>query len=805
MKKSRMPWIGDVPEEAPGAGLVLAMHQGSLEHERNSERVLAGLVLRDLAQGDRKARMEMNGMQRKRNVGWLFLLTAVVVALSFAVPAHADLARVGPANVPSPPGNGFPFWYQDLKGLVLDLCLADNPDPGAAQQTACLLVTPPPYSFPTTFPDEAFYHRVVSAPMITDVATGKRAILVLALEAAFGSGVPQAGQQMVFTRIRVTAGVPFPGTYTINHPYGTDVQTVDSVAAGNRDIFFTIDTGLAPLNFTDALTSRVGPFIRASTAPGGVASDPVTINGAQFLGDGVALTKITGSPFGTNWFEMCGPFNGVGTNVCIRTEDFALTGRVHNLATSPIGSPLAVERATFARDAGGNVRIDVSATAAAGIGQAAPKLSVGGQDIPPHRMAGPAGVFNRFFVQDVPAPPSLASTQVTVTNFADVPPTSVSTRLTDEVVVSEATYDASTSTLQVKASSSDLTGPIGTTPPVLVMDEFPNAAVTVLSNITTFTVTPLDVPPPAVVVNSSGGGIGSLAVTITGTRAFDPGVVYAQDDIAAATAGGAAVPINVLFNDTEPVGAPATGLTIVTPPTLGVVAVTYPTVTYTPVNSGTDTFKYTVANSVGTSNVATVTVDVAVNATATPIANPDPAAVSAGSSVNISVLANDSGNGGTLDPTSVLIGTPPTRGSTLVNLTTGAITYTPGGTTAGTATFTYTVKNTNGNTSNAATVTVTITAAVVETVAVKPPAKCNNPNAWDMTGSSSITTGTSSVTLYNTGTVPAIPTASNVIGTATISAGKWQYRSQGALPCKTPISIQSAGGAKQENITVQIK
>jgi hypothetical protein len=760
--------------------------------------------------------MEMNGMQRKRNVGWLFLLTAVVVALSFAVPAHADLARVGPANVPSPPGNGFPFWYQDLKGLVLDLCLADNPDPGAAQQTACLLVTPPPYSFPTTFPDEAFYHRVVSAPMITDVATGKRAILVLALEAAFGSGVPQAGQQMVFTRIRVTAGVPFPGTYTINHPYGTDVQTVDSVAAGNRDIFFTIDTGLAPLNFTDALTSRVGPFIRASTAPGGVASDPVTINGAQFLGDGVALTKITGSPFQDpdpanilnpgpgNWFEMCGPFNGLPpvADVCIREYNFALTGRVH---TGAIGSPLAVERATFARDAGGNVRIDVSATAAAGIGQAAPKLSVGGQDIPPHRMAGPAGVFNRFFVQDVPAPPSLASTQVTVTNFADVPPTSVSTRLTDEVVVSEATYDASTSTLQVKASSSDLTGPIGTTPPVLVMDEFPNAAVTVLSNITTFTVTPLDVPPPAVVVNSSGGGIGSLAVTITGTRAFDPGVVYAQDDIAAATAGGAAVPINVLFNDTEPVGAPATGLTIVTPPTLGVVAVTYPTVTYTPVNSGTDTFKYTVANSVGTSNVATVTVDVAVNATATPIANPDPAAVSAGSSVNISVLANDSGNGGILDPTSVAIVTLPARGSATPNATTGVITYTPGGTTAGTATFTYTVKNTNGITSNAATVTVTITAAVVETVAVKPPAKCNNPNAWDMTGSSSITTGTSSVTLYNTGTVPAIPTASNVIGTATISAGKWQYRSQGALPCKTPISIQSAGGAKQENITVQIK
>jgi hypothetical protein len=802
-----MPWIGDVPEEAPGAGLVLATHQGSPEHERNSERVLAGLVLRDLAQGDRKARMEMNGMQRKRNVGWLFLLTAVVVALSFAVPAHADLARVGPANVPSPPGNGFPFWYQDLKGLVLDLCLADNPDPGAAQQTACLLVTPPPYSFPTTFPDEAFYHRVVSAPMITDVATGKRAILVLALEAAFGSGVPQAGQQMVFTRIRVTAGVPFPGTYTINHPYGTDVQTVDSVAAGNRDIFFTIDTGLAPLNFTDALTSRVGPFIRASTAPGGAALPLVTINGAQFLGDGVALTKITGSPFGTDWFEMCGPFTG-GADVCIRTEDFALTGRVHNGA---IGSPLAVERATFARDAGGNVRIDVSATAAAGIGQNPPQLSVGGQDIPPHKMAGPVGVFNRFFVQDVPSP-TLASTQVTVTNFADVPPTSVSTRLTDEVVVSSAAYDAlAPGTLTVAATSSDKFGNPGTgvtnVLPTLTLDEFPDAVVSVVSNVTTFTVTPLAVPPPAVVVNSSGGGIGSLAVTITNTGTFGPGVVYAQDDIAAATAGSGPVVIDVLFNDTAPPDAPPiVPVVILAQPTLGTATANLDgTVSYSSVNSGTGTFKYTVANIVGTSNVATVTVDVAVNANATPIANPDSATVSAGSSVNISVLANDTGNGGTLNPASVAIVTVPARGSTLVNLTTGVITYTPTGATAGTDTFTYTVKNTNGNTSNAATVTVTITAAVVETIAVKPPVKCNNPNAWDMTGSSSITTGTSSVTIYNTALVPATPTASNVIGTATITAGKWQYRANGALPCKTPISIKSAGGAKQENIAVQIK
>ena len=256
-------------------------------------------------------------------------ITAFATMLALASSAFADLNRVGPANVPAPPGNGFPAWYQDLNGMVLDLCLPTasttaDPQGDPGDRLPPRGTAGAPYVFPTSFPDEVFFHRVVSNPLNTSV-TGKRAILVLALEAAFGSGAAAIGQQMVFARIRVTAGVPFDGTYTVTHPYGTETFANVIAGVGNRDIIFTEDVGLTPGNFTDALTSRVGPFLQhvedtlidPATGfafvprPGGPAAqplvlpnDPVTgfIPGVSryFLGDGVTPRYITGSPFGTN-------------------------------------------------------------------------------------------------------------------------------------------------------------------------------------------------------------------------------------------------------------------------------------------------------------------------------------------------------------------------------------------------------------------------------------------------------------------------------------------------------------------------
>ena len=91
-------------------------------------------------------------------------LSTVAVSLALtlgAATANAELARVGPNDVPSPPGNGFPLWYQDTTGLALDLC---NPTT-QAQVTPCLLAPAPgapnptlPFVFPTNWPDEQFWY-----------------------------------------------------------------------------------------------------------------------------------------------------------------------------------------------------------------------------------------------------------------------------------------------------------------------------------------------------------------------------------------------------------------------------------------------------------------------------------------------------------------------------------------------------------------------------------------------------------------------------------------------------------------------
>ena len=107
---------------------------------------------------------------------------------------------------------------------------------------------------------------------MTTSPAGTRAILVLALEAAFGSGAPAVGQQMVFARIRVTAGVPFDGTYTVTHPYGTETFANVTSSGTNRDIVFTEDIGISPGNFTAPSSAASGPSsstwrTRSSTRP----------------------------------------------------------------------------------------------------------------------------------------------------------------------------------------------------------------------------------------------------------------------------------------------------------------------------------------------------------------------------------------------------------------------------------------------------------------------------------------------------------------------------------------------------------
>ncbi len=208
-------------------------------------------------------------------------------------------------------------------------------------------------------------------------------------------------------------------------------------------------------------------------------------------------------------------------------------------------------------------------------------------------------------------------------------------------------------------------------------------------------------------------------------------------------------------------------------------------------------------NAEGQSNVATVTVDVGPNPNPTPVAVNDPTVgaltLTTGATITVNVLGNDSGNGGTLDPASVLVSSV-TGGTAVVNPANGAISYTAGAAT-GNFSITYTVANTNGLRSNAATVALTVTAP--ETITLKG-AQCQRQGTqWVVQGSSTTLTGT--MTIFNVGLVPAAPTVSQIIANVPISAGKWQYNVKGGPACVSPISLQSTGGGKLQNVNVAIK
>lgn len=89
-----------------------------------------------------------------------------------------------------------------------------------------------------------------------------------------------------------------------------------------------------------------------------------------------------------------------------------------------------------------------------------------------------------------------------------------------------------------------------------------------------------------------------------------------------------------------------------------------------------------------------------------PSAANDMTMTSSTSPVTVDVLSNDTGGTYPIDSTSVEIVTPPALGSTSVNPSTGAITYTPVAGTSGQVNFQYAVRDTHGNPSSPAQVSV---------------------------------------------------------------------------------------------------
>jgi hypothetical protein len=91
-----------------------------------------------------------------------------------------------------------------------------------------------------------------------------------------------------------------------------------------------------------------------------------------------------------------------------------------------------------------------------------------------------------------------------------------------------------------------------------------------------------------------------------------------------------------------------------------------------------------------------------------PTAVDDAATLAEGGNVIVDLATNDTGNGDTLDLTSVVITDPPNNGLAIVNGN-GTVTYTHDGSETTSDTFRYTIRDSVGRLSNEATVTLTVT------------------------------------------------------------------------------------------------
>lgn len=284
-----------------------------------------------------------------------FLLTGMaslvaVTGLSIT-PASANLSSFSPPTDPETGGfGGFPQWYQDSTGLRLDLCVAA--DTTSTPPGFCLTSPPDLTQSPSVsktdpalsnFNDEAFWWTAEAAT--TTRTGGFKAILVLATEAAFPNGDVIDGDQIAFnrTRIRILGGLKNNVKYKITYPYGVKVVTATSkdIRKLPATINITEDFGCGA-----AITTCDFASLKAPSASSGRVKNPI---GAPWLtwdaslpapptgyiADPAVDHKVTGSPFGTNFFKVeelaADGVTVVGQPVAF-TDLFSVSGKISTTA-----------------------------------------------------------------------------------------------------------------------------------------------------------------------------------------------------------------------------------------------------------------------------------------------------------------------------------------------------------------------------------------------------------------------------------------------------------------------------------------
>lgn len=284
-------------------------------------------------------------------------MVSLAVVTGFSVmPAIAELTDYNPrppADSETGGFGGFPQSYKDSTGLKLDLCLAESIDrptppnycltePPDQTQPASVSKTDPALS---NFPDEAFWWTAeAAAPTRTGNA---QAILVLATEAAFPLGDIIDGDQVAFnrTRIRVLGGLRANVKYKITYPYGVKVLTATRKGNKPATINFTEDFGCAvtattECNFADLLapSGSRGRVKNPIGKPWLTWDNSLPTPPVGYIGDPNVDHKVTGSPFGTNFFKVeelaADGVTVIGQPIAF-TDLFSVSGKVSQLIPSP--------------------------------------------------------------------------------------------------------------------------------------------------------------------------------------------------------------------------------------------------------------------------------------------------------------------------------------------------------------------------------------------------------------------------------------------------------------------------------------
>ncbi|MEV4279775.1 PKD domain-containing protein [Actinoplanes xinjiangensis] len=489
--------------------------------------------------------------------------TAAAVVVTTAS-RQGSLTQAGPLAE-----HGFPAWYRDSNGLRLEACTTLD-DPLCSTLPDEVPNPDAPVSYPDNFPGEFFY-QLAGAQMT--LANGVDFGIGMDLEGAWAAEEVRDGDQMVFGRIRIRFDAVEGTRYRITHPYGVDELTAD-----DRGVNMTEDIGTTPGAFGQAITSRVGPFLKwdpavAPAAPAGYTGDPGVDH------------RVVGSPYGTNFVrvEQVDPASGAVIADLGSTDLFSVQGRY------AANSGIDIDQATYTVGANGTGVIEVFASSEPG-----QSIEVTGNAQLGFRTTRLRGDNGRYYGR-FPVTGSVPATGATieVVNAGDRPVARKTRKLVDVVRVTDARYDADAGTLTVAAASSDA----DSTPPQLSVTGFGPI---------TGPFTGVTAPPAAVTVTSSSGG--STTVPLTGSgQAFVPDLPVANAVAPAAAVAGQ----KVTLDGTGSTGAIDTySWTQTSGPAVIVTGAATPTASFVATQAGTYTFRLAVSGPGGAGTPVTVSVTV---------------------------------------------------------------------------------------------------------------------------------------------------------------------------------------------------